>query len=104
MVQQESPIVKQPPIYLATPQPRRTLPIALLIVVLSVGLLMLSNTLEGDSAAVLAAFGCAGMIASIYRPTRAATSERVYTVRVAGRLWRMYGDEETDKMVDEGRW
>ena len=100
MVQQDSPIVKQSPIYLAAPAPRRVFPIALLIVAISVAVLLLSSTLEGDGRAVLAAVGVAGIIASIYRPTRVADSERVYTVFGV----RLHGDAETDKMFDEGRW
>lgn len=89
----------KPPIVITVPAPRRRVPTALLIFVLSVALVALSRALEGDGAAVLAAVGCAGILASIYRPTRVAASERVYTVFGI----RMHGDEETDKIFDEGR-
>lgn len=87
----------KPPIVITVPAPpRRRIPIALLIFVLSVALLLLSSALEGDAGAVLAAVGCAGIIASIYRPTRVAASQRVYTVFGI----RMHGDEETDQWFD----
>lgn len=90
----------KPPIVITVPaQPRRRIPTAALIFVLGVALLLFSRALTGDGAAVLAAVGCAGIIASIYRPTRVAASERVYTVFGI----RMHGDEETDKIFDEGR-
>ena len=55
---------------------------------------------SGDGGAVLAAIGCAGLFALVFKPTRYATTSRVYT------LWgaRLRGDEETDRLFDEGRW
>lgn len=95
----------KPPIVITVPAPprrRRMLPrVAQVLGILTLPALwaLLSSVPYSDGAAVLAAFGCAGIIASVYRPTRVATTSRVYTV------WGMYlrGDEETDKYFDEGR-
>lgn len=96
------PLAKRAPIYLADPaRPRRALPITIITGLASLSLAALGWAIGLDNGgAVLAALGCAGVFGLVFKPTRVPTTERVYTVFGV----RLRGDEETDRLFDEGRW
>src|SRR5262245_59539315 len=83
-----------------TPDTLRGLTFGLLfvlaIVVIWIGLKLLP--VWGDAGAVLLALACGALLLPL-APARkvAARSNRIYYVRIGARVWRLYGDEETDR-------
>jgi hypothetical protein len=66
---------------------------------------MLASVRYGHAVAVVAAFGCAGLIGLAFRPAkgRDTTTERVYYIRLGNRIMQLRGDEAFDKWHGKGK-